>query len=86
MPPGPTSLEAGGTLHSSEPHTCTISFFWFRVLKKMFRTLICKKKLFQPTNLQSEYVKETTTTTMILNVWRNEDSEKNPSPKWDLNS
>jgi len=30
----------------------------------------------QPTNLLSEYVKETTTSTMILNVWRNEDSEK----------
>ena len=30
------------------------------------------------------YIKETTTT-MILNVWRNEDSEKNTSPRWDLN-
>ena len=28
---------------------------------------------------------ETTTTIMILNVWRNEDLEKNPSLGWDMN-
>ena len=39
----------------------------------------------QPTNLQSEYVKdETTTTTMILNEGESE-LGKNPSPRWDLN-
>ena len=37
----------------------------------------------QPTNLQSECVKDETTT-MILNVRRNVDSEKYPSPRWDL--
>ena len=31
----------------------------------------------QPTNLQSEYVKDETTTTTIFNIRRNVDSEKN---------
>ena len=48
------------------------------------RAVTLKPIRMQPINLQSEYVNDETTT-MILNVRRNEDSQKNPSPRWDLN-